>query len=45
LWIRHASCGAKDVQKLLALSADAAEKAKFLENHAPGNYREEQQQA
>src|SRR5258708_6529850 len=43
LRIRHASGGTKNAQELVALAADASEHAKLLENHGPGNDREQKQ--
>src|SRR5882672_10766295 len=40
LRVRYASGGAKNAQELVALAADASEKAKLLENHGPRNNRE-----
>src|SRR6267143_2576627 len=41
LRVRYASGGAKNAQELVALAADASEEAKLLENHGPGNNREQ----
>lgn len=42
LGIGNAFGGAKDFEELIALAANAAEEAEFLENHRPGDQGEEQ---
>src|SRR5579863_3685618 len=44
LRIGHASRGSKYAEKLVALSANAAEQAQFLQNHSPRDDRKEQKQ-
>jgi hypothetical protein len=45
LRIGDAFGGAKDFEKLVALPADAPEKARFLENEGPGNQRRKKKKA
>jgi hypothetical protein len=45
LGIGHAASCAKNPKKLVALPADAAEQAEFLENHSPGNDGKEEKQS
>jgi hypothetical protein len=45
LGIGDAFGGAEDFEELVALTADAAEEAEFLEDERPGNEREEEEDA
>ena len=42
--IGNAFRGAKDAEELIALTANAAEEAEFLEDHGPGNDGEDPKQ-
>jgi hypothetical protein len=44
LGIGNALCGTKDTKELVTLTAKAAEKAEFLQDHRPGNDRENPEQ-